>query len=160
MWEEDQELYHEKWDVRIPVDAEGKLKWMSKISFKQFGLIGVDVKSHQVNTAFPYPVNTQGNEAQDTYCSSANTRPRPHDILLPSGGPFAFLCKEGRVVIAIPNKFTRELLRRQSTAFMSTKLTQGKLAKFKGLLYPHTLDIRAFSSCSIPPSLSPFVVRR
>ena len=57
------------------------------------------------------------------------------------------------MVIAIPNKFTRELLRRQSTAFMSTKLTQGKLAKFKGLLYPHTLDIRAFSSCSIPPHL-------
>ena len=58
VWREDQELYHETFDLRIPFDAEGNLKWMSKISFKQFGLIGVDVKSHQVNTAFPYPVIT------------------------------------------------------------------------------------------------------
>ena len=59
------------------------------------------------------------------------------------------------MVAAIPNKFTRDLLRRQSIALMTTKRTQGKLAKFKGLIYlhTHTLDIRAFTSCSIPPPL-------
>ena len=138
LWKENQEHYPEKLEVRIPLEADDKLKWMSKISFHQFGLIGVDVKSHQVNTAYPHPVITQGNDAQDTYCRTANARPRPPDILLPSGGPFAFLCKDGRMVTAIPNKFTRDLLRRQSIALMSTKRTQGKLAKFKGLIYPHT----------------------
>ena len=158
LWRDDQELHPEKWDVRIPLEAEGKPKWMSKISFNRFGLVGVDVKSHQVNTAFPYPVITQGNEAQDMYCSSVSTRTKPKDILLPSGGPFAFLCKEGRMVTTIPNKFAGDLLRRQSTALMSTKLTQGMLAKFKGLLYPHTLDIRIFAYCSIPPHLHNLVL--
>ena len=36
---------------------------------------------------------------------------------------------------------------------MATKLTQGKLAKLKGLIYPHTLDIRAFTLCLIPVHL-------
>ena len=137
---------------------------MSKISFHKFGLIGVDVKSHQVNTAYPHPVITQGNDAQDTYCRTANARPRPPDILLPSGGPFAFLCKDGRMVTAIPNKFTRGLLRRQSTALMSTKRTQGKLAKFKGLIYPHTHTHTGHSRLHLllypSASPSPFVVRR
>ena len=79
--------------------------------------------------------------------------PRLPDIFLPSGGPLVFLCKDGRMVTSIPSKFTRDLLRRQSTALMATKLTQGKLAKLKGLIYPHTLDIRAFTLCLIPVHL-------
>ena len=64
-----------------------------------------------------------------------------------------FLCKDGRMVTSIPNKFTRDLLRRQSTALMVTKLTRRKFAKLKGLIYPHTLDIRAFTLCPIPVHL-------
>ena len=59
------------------------------------------------------------------------------------------------MVTTIPNKFTRDLLRRQSIALMATKLTQGKLAKLKGRIYPHTLDIRAFTSC---PHLQHFLL--
>ena len=108
------------------------------MSFDQHGLVGVDVKSHQTSTAFPYPVITEGNEEQDTYCKGANVRDRPRDILLPSGGPLVFLCKDGRMVTTIPNKFTRNLLRHQSIALMATKLTQGILAKLKGQIYPNT----------------------
>ena len=57
------------------------------------------------------------------------------------------------MVTTIPNKFARGLLRRQSVARMATKITQGKLANFKGRIYQHTLDIRAFTSCSVPSHL-------
>ena len=57
------------------------------------------------------------------------------------------------MLITIPNKFTRNLLRRQSNALMATKLAQGKLAKIKVLIYIHTLDIRAFTSRPIPSHL-------
>ena len=33
------------------------------------------------------------------------------------------------------------------------KSTQGKLATMKGQIYPHTLDVTAFTSCVIPPHL-------
>ena len=107
---------------------------------------------------YTYPVITECNDAQDTYCKCTNVRRRPPAILLPSGGPLAFLCKDGRMVTTIPNKFTRDLLRRQSTALMATKLTQGKLAKLKGRIYPHTFDIRAFTSCPVLPHLQHFLL--
>ena len=87
----------------------------------------------------------EGNDAQDTYCNCTNVRHLRADILLPSGGPLAYLCKGGRMVTTIPNKFARGLLRRQSVARMATKLTQSKLANVKGRIYQHTLDIRAFT---------------
>ena len=126
---------------------------MSKISFYQFGLTGLDVTSHQTNSSYPYQVITQGNDAQDEYCKDTHIRQVPANILLPSGGPFAFLCKDGRMITTIPNKFTRNLLRHQSVEYMATKRTQGKLATLKGSIYPHTLDIRAFTSCPVPPHL-------
>ena len=124
IWKDDQIRNPEKWEVRIPFEPDSKPKWMSNILFDQFGLIGVDVKSHQTNSSYPYPVITEGNDAQDTYCNCTNVRHLPADILLPSGGPLAFLCKDARMVTAIPNKFTRNLLRRQSVARMTIKLAQ------------------------------------
>ena len=44
------------WEVRLALDPDPKPKLMSKVSFNQFGLAGVDVKSHQTRTAIPYPV--------------------------------------------------------------------------------------------------------
>ena len=57
------------------------------------------------------------------------------------------------MITTTPNKFIRNLLRHQSAEYMATKRTQGRLATMKGLLYPHTLDIRAFTSCPVPPHL-------
>ena len=105
---------------------------MSRMSFDQHGLVGVDVNSHKASAAIPYPVITERNKEQDTYCKGANVRDRPPDILLPSGGLLVFLCKDCQMVAAIPDKFTRNLVRHQSIALMATKLTQDKLAKLKG----------------------------
>ena len=63
---------------------------MSRIAFEKDGLVGVDIKSHQDDSAFPYPVIKEGNDAQDLNCLSVNTSPKPPDVFLPSGGPFAF----------------------------------------------------------------------
>ena len=52
-WKEDQILNPGRWEVRMALDPDPKLKWMSRISFNQYGLVGVDVKSHQTNTAIP-----------------------------------------------------------------------------------------------------------
>ena len=57
------------------------------------------------------------------------------------------------MITTIPNKFTNNLLRHQSVAYMATNPTQGKLASLKGLIYTHALDIRAFTSCPVPPHL-------
>ena len=48
------------------------------------------------------------------------------------------------------NVFVRNLLRTQSSFAMALRRTQGYLAKLKGTLYPHSLDIRIYTSCPIP----------
>ena len=95
-WKNDQIRNPEKWEVRISLEPELKTKRMSKISFYQFGLTGLDVKSHQTNSSYPYPIITKGNDAQDEYRKDSHLRPVPANILIPSGGPFAFLCKDGQ----------------------------------------------------------------
>ena len=108
-WKVDQVQNPGAWEVRMVLDPDPKPKWMSKVSFNQFGVVGVEVKSHQTRTAIPYPVITEGNDKQDAYCKGALVKARPSDILIPSGGPLVFLCKDGRMVTSIPNKFTRSL---------------------------------------------------
>ena len=57
-WKDDQTRNPGMWEVRIPFEPDNKLKWMSKISFDQQCLTGVDVKSHPTKTAYPYSVIT------------------------------------------------------------------------------------------------------
>ena len=83
-WKADQTRNPGTWEVRMVLDPDPKPKRMSRISFDQHGLVGVDVKSHQTSTLIPYPVITAGNEEQDTYCKGANVRHSPPDILFPS----------------------------------------------------------------------------
>ena len=78
--------------------------------------------------------------------------------MIPSGGPFVFLCREGRMVIGAINKFVRGLPKQHSFTELTTKKVQGKVAKLKDTIYKHTLDIRAFTSCSIPPHLEHFLL--
>ena len=73
----DQTLYPGTWEVRMVLDPDPKPKWMSRISFDQHSLVGVDVKRHQTSKAIPYPVITDGNEEQDTCYKGANVRNRP-----------------------------------------------------------------------------------
>ena len=78
---------------------------MSKIAFTKFGLVGVDVKSHETNSALPYPAITTGNDKQDRNCEGARLPRAPSAIKIPSGGPFAYLCKDGHMVTGPINKF-------------------------------------------------------
>ena len=59
-WKADQMLHPGAWEVRMVLDPDPKPKWMSRISFDQHGLVGVDLKSHRTSTAIPYPVITEG----------------------------------------------------------------------------------------------------
>ena len=150
-WRKDQVAHPDAWNAKTSVVLGDTPKWMSKIAFEKDGLVGVDIKSHQVNTAIPYPVIKEGNDAQDANCLSVSTSPIPPDICLPSGGPFAFLCRDGRMVTRTPHAFVRSLLRAQSSWEMAVMPTQGFPAPLKGTLYPHSLDIRMYTSCPIPP---------
>ena len=148
-WRDDQVDNPDSWNVKISVVPGEDPKWMSKIAFENHGLVGLDVKSHQEDTSYPYPVITEGNDAQDRYCCSVNANPKPPDVWLPSGGPFAFLCKDGRMVTRTPNLFVRGLLRSKSSVAMATRRTQGYLATLRGSLYPHTFDVKIYTS---PPN--------
>ena len=150
-WRQDQVDRPEAWDVKISLVDGDTPRWFSKIAFVKESMVGVDIKSHQVNTAIPYPVIKEGNDAQDTNCLAIAASPLPPDIRLPSGGPFAFLCREGHMVTRVPHDFVRKLLRSQSTREMSLRPAQGRLAQLKEAIYPHSLDIRMFTSCPIPP---------
>ena len=110
-WRNDQEESPSKWNVQTVSDEDNKFKWMSKIAFTKFGLVGVDVKSHQTNSALPYPAITIGNDKQDRNCEDARLLPTPSAIKILSGGPFAYLCKDGNMVIGPINKFVMGVLR-------------------------------------------------
>ena len=75
-----------------------------------------------------------------------------------SGGPFAVMSKDWRMITRSPNKFVRDLLMQQSLTDLMTKTTSGKLSTMKGQTYTHTMDIRAFTSCAIPPHLARFLL--
>ena len=111
-WNEDLILNPGRWEVRIAVDPDPKLKWMSRISFNQNSIVGVDVKSHQTNTAILYHVITQGNDEQDSCCKSTNVKHRPPDIFFFSG------------VQRLLNDYYNPQPGHQSSALMATKLTQ------------------------------------
>ena len=124
-WNVDHELNPDTWDVGMVFGPDPKPTWMSRVSFNQYGLVGVDVKSHQTSTSIPYTVITHGNDEQDTHCKGVLARDKPPDIFLSSGGPLPFLCGDGRLITTIPNKFIRNLIRHQSMSLMATKFTQG-----------------------------------
>ena len=111
---------------------------MCRIASNEHGFVGLDFKSHQKPNSCPYPAITQGNDEQDRHCDKARTLNTPEDILIPSGGPFVFMCKEGRMITGAPNKLVRELLRQKSFTELKTKTTQGKLSTMNGFIYRAT----------------------
>ena len=72
-WRLHQVSHPDHWHCAFPVN--GKMRRMSSISFDQFGLVGVDIKSHQVGCAQPFESLVAGNEAQDVGCASAISVP-------------------------------------------------------------------------------------
>ena len=68
-WRRDQVDHPDKWNVKTSTVPGDDPRWMSRIAFEKDGLVGVDIKSHQDDSAFPYPVIKEGNDAQDLNCS-------------------------------------------------------------------------------------------
>ena len=84
-WRIDQEMSPSKWNVRVISNEDHNLKWMSKIAFTKFRLVGVDVERQQKNNALPYPAITSGNDNQDRNCENARLLPAPIAIKIQSG---------------------------------------------------------------------------
>ena len=58
-----------KWNVQQLLLA--RQAWYSQIAFCNYGLVGVDVRSHQPGEPIPMRIIVAGNEAQDQACNSA-----------------------------------------------------------------------------------------
>ena len=117
-WRMHQEAYPALWNVSRTVsgDESARCRWLCRLAWSRDGLVGGDVKSHQESTVCPFPVVVQGNEAQDAACNLRRRSPRPPDILMPSGGYFANLVIDGRLVTKSPKNAVRALLRAQCAA--------------------------------------------
>ena len=113
--------------------------------------------THQTKTTITYPAITLGNDCQDRNCEITRL-PTMYDIMVPSGWPFVFISREGRMVIGATNEFVRGFLKHQLFKEFIAKNVQGRVAKLKETLYKHTLNIKAFISCSIPPHLEHFLL--
>ena len=127
----DEEETAETWNVEIKYGDDDKLKWMSKIAFAKFGLVGIDVKSHQTISTLPYPYITIGNDKQDRNCEDAKRFPKIDVIKVSSGGSFAYLCKEGNMVIGPINKFLRGASQTAITVYTYNQTIPGKGCNLK-----------------------------
>ena len=126
-WKLNLDSFPERWNVPCPSARPGA--YLSRVALQVPGLVAVDIKSHQTGTSAPFPFLVAGNEAQDNACAAARAQPLPPDVHLPTGGVFAFICLEGRMVTAPAREAIRRLLRTQALQKWQTCAVQGKLAR-------------------------------
>ena len=138
-WRLHQVAYPDHWHRAFPV--HGKLRRMSSISFTHSGLVGVDIKSHQVGCALPFPSLVAGNEAQDSECSAVIFHPPPANLPYPTGGFFCFLSVSGSMVVVPPREVFRDTLRQQAMHLWAKRRVQGKVA---------SLGLQVFGECLFP----------
>ena len=136
----DQERNPSTWHVLRPTDPADRLQCWCKIACHEFGFVGVDVKSHQQGEQIPHPAIVQGNEAQDEHCGEARTLRRPADVAIPSGGFFAFLSVEGRMVTSPAATALRRILREQAAGKWASRPVQGKIGRIHSGLCKAALD--------------------
>ena len=151
-WRLHQITFPDQWNVQ-KLEAERHV-WYSQIeiAFCEFGLVGVDVRSHQVGAKVPMPIIVQGNEAQDRLCGTALQQ--PHPVLLPSGGTFAFLSIQRTMVTSPARAAVRALLRQQALSEWQRRPVQGKLASLQQRVFTASLDPHFYTSCSTLPASS------
>ena len=121
-WKLHQQRFPHQWNIQLPVD--GHQRTFSRIAFAEDGVVGVDIRSHQTNTSLPFPVLTQGNEAQDVGCSAQSRSAAPPDIRLPTAGTFAWIGLDGRMVTGPIRQCVRQVQRGQSEAAWSERPVQ------------------------------------
>ena len=101
-----------------------------QIPFCQYGLVGVDVKSHQSGVLSPW--TSLCLEMRRRACAAAKSQPLPDCVRLPSGGPFAFLCYHQAMVTSPTRSAIRGVLRQQALMEWRKCPVQGKIAAAGG----------------------------
>ena len=153
-WRMHQTMHPHKWNVQQLLLA--RPAWYSQIAFCNYGLVGVDVRSHQSGEPIPMRIIVAGNEAQDQACNAAMSLPRPTPVSLPTGGTFAYISYHGAMVTSSARDAVRDLLRCQALDEWKLRPVQGKVATLTALVYTPALDMHLYTACSL--SLSPPVL--
>ena len=167
-WRLDQVAHPLAWNVyRLDTQDPTRSRCWCRIGFVGCGLVGVDVKSHQVGPPCPYPAIVAGNEAQDAFCDSeTRALARPHDVDVPSGGDFAAVTYDGRLITTSIAAAVRRLGRAQAHQAWCERPVQGHVARLASAIYGPAIDIRAYTKCkwerrwtalSLPQDTSPDV---
>ena len=147
-WKLHQQRFPHQWNIQLPVD--GHQRTFSRIAFAEDGVVGVDIRSHQTNTSLPFPVLTQGNEAQDAGCSAQSRSAAPPDIRVPTAGTFAWICLDGRMVTGPIRQCVRQVQRGQSEAAWSERPVQGLLPRVANQIFTPSLDPSLHTQCTFP----------
>ena len=147
-WRLHQEHLPSMWNVSYP--RHGKLRSFASISYTGSGVVGVDIRSHQSESSLPFPVLVSGNEAQDAGCSAALALPVPPDVLIPSGGTFAWFSADARMVTSPIRNHVRSTLRMQSTEAWSKRAVQGLIPRLSQHLFLPALDPSLYIQCTFP----------
>ena len=149
-WKLHQQRFPHQWNVQLPVDGHQRV--FSRIAFAEDGVVGVDIRSHQADTSLPFPVLTQDNEAQDAGCSAQSRSTAPPDVRLPTGGSFAWVDLDGRMVTGPIRQCVRQVQRGQSEAAWSERLVQGLLPRVANHIFAPSLDPSLHTQCTFPPA--------
>ena len=147
-WKLHQQRFPHQWNIQLPVD--GHQRTFSRIAFAEDGVVGVDIRSHQTNTSLPFPVLTQGNEAQDAGCSAQSRSAAPPDIRVPTAGTFAWIGLDGRMVTGPIRQCVRQVQRGQSEAAWSERPVQGLLPRVANQIFTPSLDPSLHTQCTFP----------
>ena len=130
--------------------THAKLRSFASISYTGSGVVGVDIRSHQSESSLPFPVLVSGNKAQDAGCSAALALPVPPDVLIPSGGTFAWFSADARMVTSPIRTHVRSTLRMQSTEAWSKRAVQGLIPHLSQHLFLPALDPSLYIQCTFP----------
>ena len=151
-WRLHQLAFPQHWNVRMPLND--KMRTFSRIAFVEDGVVGLDIRSHQQYTTLPFPVFTQGNEAQDAGCRVASANPSPPDVRYPSSGPFAWAALDGRMVTGPIRPCIRHILRAQSIEAWRSRPVQGLLPRLLDQVFTPTLDVSIYTQCNFTTAWS------
>ncbi|CAE7770376.1 unnamed protein product [Symbiodinium sp. CCMP2592] len=147
-WRRHVEAHPHEWNQRRQLGT--RLVWMCRLAHDADGLVGVDLKSHQTQDPCPHPVIVAGNASQDAGCRLAAAGAAPPDVLLPAGGTFAFLVREGRMITSPARAAIRKVLRQEAASQWVAKPVQGKAGRMGDLIFRPCLHPLLYSQLGIP----------
>ena len=84
LWRQDQLAHPEWWTIAEPLPGGG-VRDLCHIAHCDYGLVGIDISSHQGPDTHTIPVLVEGNERQDAGCAQAPSCSLPEDVWWHSG---------------------------------------------------------------------------